>query len=286
MIGTGAVASFLLPKLGALEVPLQLFGAASPRLSALAPLVSPGLGAVCDASEVASHQDWLVVCKSWQNPSKVEQLKAAPPPQRILVLQNGLEPERDWLPLGAQVERALSTYGVASTMPGRVVGGEAGEITVPTGSPWAQLLRRAGLAVNEQDNITLAIWWKLVVNASLNVVAALEGVRNGEALAIPTLRCQILAVADEVASLAEAIGVGLGGDEPVQVVERVARATAGNVCSTLADLRSSRPTEYNSINGALLRLAHEHGVQVPCLEALDRKFSSFLPQPSVHRAAS
>jgi ketopantoate reductase len=69
-------------------------------------------------------------------------------------------------------------------------------------------------------------------------------------------------------------------------MEAVARATAGNVCSTLADLRSGRPTEYDSINGAVLRRGRLAGMSLPALEELDRRFLSLLAERLVHQGAS
>src|SRR5690606_2812271 len=151
----------------------QLFGSPSPRLQALARWTVPERGALSEAAAVAQHDEWLVACNSWQNDEKVDQLRTAPHPERILVLQNGLAPELPWRELSATLERGLVLYGVASVAPGRVSGGERGEIALQRGSRWVQPLRAAGLAVVEREDITAAVWRKLVVNASLNVVAAL-----------------------------------------------------------------------------------------------------------------
>jgi 2-dehydropantoate 2-reductase len=131
-----------------------------------------------------------------------------------------------------------------------------------------------------------AIWRKLVVNASLNVVAALEGYRNGEVLDCPKALRRACLAAGEVADLARALGVPLGESEGAMEMERVARATAGNICSTLADLRAGRATEYESINGTLLRLARARGWSLPVLEDLDRQFALARRRHPIHLAAS
>lgn len=267
VIGTGAVASFLLPRLLPVESRLQIFGSPSPRLHALSALASTA----SDPSAVERQAGWLVCCKTWQNREKVEALATAPAPDRILVLQNGLEPELDWLGLAPVVERGLLTYGVTSVGPGRAAGGEEGEIVLASGSPFVAVLRAAGLRVVEHDDMPAAVWWKLVVNASLNVVAALGGLLNGQVLEHPPSRARARQAALEVAELGRRFGLDLSA-QAVAVMERVAAITAGNVCSTLADLRSGRPTEYESINGALLRLAQAQGVRLPMLEELDREF--------------
>lgn len=280
VIGTGAVASFMVPRLMAAGQVPQVFGSPSPRLAALRDYTS----AVSDPRAVQEHEGWLVLCKSWQNGAKLEQLRSVPRPRTILVLQNGLAPEADWTLPEVSVERGLSTYGLASLGPGLSLGGERGEIVLPLGSVWREVLRAAGLQVREVQEMAPAVWAKLVVNASLNVVAALHDLRNGEVLERPATRRLAAAAAREVACLARHDGVDLQGLDPVQVMEGVARGTAGNICSTLADLRSGRPTEYDSINGAVLRRARALGLALPTLEKLDRRFSALREVGAKRRA--
>lgn len=284
VVGTGAVASFLVPRLREATSDLQVFGAASDRLLAL-----KSFGACNQAARLRPHQEWVIVCKVGQNAEKIRQLRHAPPPQRILVLQNGLSPESDWEAAwpGARVDRALNTYGVRTLSPGVAVGGEQGEITLPRCSPWRQLLAQAGLSVRLTGDIRAAIWKKLLVNASLNVVAAIGNLKNGEVLEEPLARLYAARAAQEVAALARYFRVRLRRVDPVGVMEEVARATSGNICSTLADLRSGRTSEYTAINGELLRLARRYRLRLPVLEELDRQFSMMLSmQGAIRRLAS
>ena len=280
VVGTGAVASFLLPKLQGVNSNLQVFGASSDRLAAL-----DRFGACSNAAELRAHQEWVVVCKVGQNLEKIRQLRHAPPPQRILVLQNGMSPESDWQAAwpGAQVDRGLNTYGVRTVAPGVVVGGEEGEIALPRFSPWHQLLAQAGLSVRPTGDIRAAIWKKLLVNASLNVVAAIGNLKNGEVLEEPLARLYAARAAEEVAALARHFKVRLRRVDPVRVMEEVARATSGNICSTLADLHTGRTSEYDAINGELLRLARRYRLRLPALEELDRQFSMMLSMQSAIR---
>ena len=284
VVGTGAVASFLLPKLAQAGLDLQVFGTASSRLRALGRYRS-----VSSPRRVDPHQDWIVVCKVGQNLGKIRQLRNAPPPRRILVLQNGLSPEADWQAAWpqAKVERGLNTYGVSTVSPGAVRGGEAGEVVIPRFSPWLSVLTKAGLNVRPTGDIRAAIWTKLIVNASLNVVAALGDMKNGEVLEHPLTRSHAAKAALEVTALADYFKVRLKELDPVGLMEGVANATADNICSTLADLRSGRTSEYDAINGELLRLARRYRLRLPMLEELDRQFALMLSMRSaIERLAS
>lgn len=259
-----------------LKSDFQIFGSPSPRLRALDQLYSGGRNdvGVSRSDEVRAHSLWVVAVKTWQNAQKIEMLKDAPRPQAVLVLQNGLDPEASWRQLGCVVERGLSTYGVRSVGPGMIEGGEAGRLTLQQESLFRHPFEQAGLSVEVAAEMRSSVWRKLAVNASLNVVATLYDLRNGEALKLPDGACLIHRVCDEVAQLARCLGVEADPLDYRQHTEHVARQTGHNICSTLADFRAGRPTEYDSINGRLLQLAQHWGVKVPALRSLDERFQA------------
>jgi 2-dehydropantoate 2-reductase len=121
--------------------------------------------------------------------------------------------------------------------------------------------------------MTAAVWWKLVVNGSLNVVASLANLRNGEVLERARTRHWARLAASQVAQTARGLGIEISGRQAMERMEAVARATASNVCSTLADLKSGRPTEYGAINGAILQQASRLGLALDGLRELDRRFA-------------
>jgi 2-dehydropantoate 2-reductase len=122
-----------------------------------------------------------------------------------------------------------------------------------------------------------AVWHKLAVNASLNVVASLYDLKNGEVL-LHRRACPLTRIASlEVQAVASALGIDWGPDSAWEITRTVAANTADNICSTLADLRSGRPTEYEAINGEILKLAGELGLHLPTLDRLHRAFQSSRP---------
>jgi len=52
------------------------------------------------------------------------------------------------------------------------------------------------------------------------------------------------------------------------MVDDVARRTCNNLSSMLQDIRKGKRTEIASINGAIVRLAQERGVEAPINETL------------------
>lgn len=272
IVGTGAVATMLAEKLHESGSRFQVYGVPSDRLRSLETRF-PG----CTVSEpflISRHRFWIVAVKTGQNAEKARLLAGAPTPEAVLVLQNGYRPECDWLGLASRVDRGLSTYGVKSRGPGFVVGGENGSIAVPQGSPFFGLLAGLGFQVSEEAEMKPAIWRKLAVNASLNVVASIYCVRNGETLEIPEAARMIRLASNEVEQVARAQRVDFGPLSGWEITREVALGTADNVCSTLVDLRTGRVTEYEAINGEILDAADRMGLSVPTLRMLDQQFHS------------
>jgi len=131
----------------------------------------------------------------------------------------------------------------------------------------ADLFGRAGLPARVEADMTGAVWWKLLVNAAINPVAALAGVVNGEVARRPTLSALASALAEEGQAVAQAEDVRLPGDDAAAAALETARATGDNRCSMLQDLDAGRPTEIAYLNEAIVRVAERHGVAVPANRA-------------------
>jgi 2-dehydropantoate 2-reductase len=132
----------------------------------------------------------------------------------------------------------------------------------------AALFEAAGLPAVVETDIASHVWGKAVVNAALNPVAALAGVRNGDVAVRPALRAMAEAIAAEGEAAARAEGVGLPYASAAAATIETARATAENRCSMLQDLQNGRPTEIEYLNGAIVRVAERHGLASPANRAV------------------
>ncbi|UYG01500.1 ketopantoate reductase family protein [Halomonas sp. GD1P12] len=138
----------------------------------------------------------------------------------------------------------------------------------------AAQLDRAGLATTAVDDIRRRLWQKLAVNAAINPLVAIHGIRNGE-LRGAAYASDVEAVIREVAAIMalEKIVAPDGGDEQDSwraLVWDVIEGTANNKASMLQDVEAGRPTERAAILGPLIAAARQHGLTVPILEALDK----------------
>lgn len=129
--------------------------------------------------------------------------------------------------------------------------------------PIVALFNNAGLPAHLDPDLNRAVWRKLIVNASINALTALECVPNGALLEQDHLRRRMIALAKETATTARAEGVAIDDAEAELAVLAAATSTARNVSSMRQDLDAGRPTEIEFLNGAVLRLAEAHKLNLP-----------------------
>jgi len=133
------------------------------------------------------------------------------------------------------------------------------------------LLASSGLKARAFDDLRPAQWSKLIFNATVNSVAALTGLphdRHFAAVARPfDLGRLVEGLMDEGKAVAAAVGVALHED-PWEMNVHATRHGSAHYPSMLEDVQAQRPTEIESITGALVREAKGAGVDVPLHAAL------------------
>jgi 2-dehydropantoate 2-reductase len=194
-------------------------------------------------------------------------------PAPVLAVQNGLgvvEEVAGALPgstvLAGVLYQAANTVAegeVAHVANERILVGHLGRAADEVARRIAALLVSAGLSASAEDDMTPHVWGKVLVNAALNPVAALAGVRNGEVASRLSLRALAEVLADEGQAVADAEGIRLPYASAAEAALETARRTADNRCSMLQDLEAGRTTEIDFLNGALVRVGERHGVATP-----------------------
>lgn len=302
IVGTGALACLFAARLATAGIPVAMLGSWQAALQALS---QRGIRltaldeqqsvvrvfATADADEVQGVRQAIVLVKSWQTERAAKQLQRCLTADGVaLTLQNGWgNGEILSELLGAErVALGVTTIGATLIAPGEVRQAGDGIISLdaqPRLAPLIGYLRRAGFGIEICQNLEGLIWGKLVVNAAINPLTALLGVPNGELLHRPTARQLMHRAAEEAARVAKAQGTELPYPDPIEMVEAVARRTAGNLSSMLQDVRRGAPTEIDAICGAVVRAARVVGLPTPTLELLwllvrarvENKADSLLP---------
>lgn len=125
------------------------------------------------------------------------------------------------------------------------------------------VLNHAGFATRISKDINGFIWSKLIINAGINAQTAITRLHNGRLIEFPGTR-EILSMAvSEAVRVAKKKRIKLIYDDPIQKVESVCSATAGNVSSMLQDVLKQKKTEIEYINGAIVRQAKSLGIDAP-----------------------
>jgi 2-dehydropantoate 2-reductase len=119
-----------------------------------------------------------------------------------------------------------------------------------------------------EPEIERALWRKLAINCAINPLTAVHRCRNGELASRPELALLLRQLCDEI----QTIGKAAGQDQAVSglhaTVAAVIAATASNRSSMLQDILARRDTEIDYLNGYLLRLAADQGLEAPRNRAL------------------
>ncbi|MFQ5611408.1 MAG: ketopantoate reductase family protein [Anaerolineae bacterium] len=219
---------------------------------------------------VKSHQ--TVEASRWAAPL----LK---PDGLALTLQNGLGNLEMMAGVLGQdrVLQGVTAHGATLLGPGQVRHAGAGPTHIATRPDRARrveavqrLFERAGLETHLAGDLDALLWGKLIINAGINALTAILRVPNGVLVeSEPATELMAAAVAEAVA-VAQAKGIELPYPDPLARVKEVARATAANRSSMLADVLRAAPTEIDVINGAIVREGKRAGLETPLNQTLVR----------------
>jgi 2-dehydropantoate 2-reductase len=137
----------------------------------------------------------------------------------------------------------------------------------------AEVVEAGGLRAEAFADLRPAQWSKLIFNATVNGVAALTRLPHDFHFAqteeLSHLGHLVRDLVDEGKAVAGAAGVTLH-DDPWEMNVLATQRGNRHFPSTLEDVEAGRPTELESINGAVVREARRLGVPVPLHTALYR----------------
>ncbi|RAP76670.1 ketopantoate reductase family protein [Paenibacillus montanisoli] len=125
----------------------------------------------------------------------------------------------------------------------------------------------AGIEASLSNEMEDVVYHKLLVNAVINPLTAISGVRNGELPADPNRLRWMRALHEESNRILIAAGMA-GNQDAWERLLRICEATAGNESSMLRDVKAGRKTEIDWINGGILRLAERLHLPAPMNEAV------------------
>ena len=153
--------------------------------------------------------------------------------------------------------------GKGDTIIGKSSGGVLGSIRGIAG-----ILNKAGFETKVSRDINGVIWSKLIINVGINALAVATRLHNGRLIEYNGTKEIMRNAVQEAVKVAKRKRIKLMYDDPIQKVEGVAKATAGNICSMLQDVLKKKRTEIDFINGAVIRQAKALNIPTPVNEVL------------------
>lgn len=176
---------------------------------------------------------------------------------------------------GARKEGHCTVYrsGIGQTRLGLTGSYDKAEQLMDKAENLASRLSVAGFPSKLSNDIDKEIYRKLLINAAINPLTAIWRVRNGELLASEDRRALLTDLIEEALEIYNHYGIAYDPDIKAQVLQ-VCRSTANNMSSMLKDVLAGEPTEVNSINGHLVRMARERNIAVPAHEMVWRLVAS------------
>ncbi|AZN40513.1 ketopantoate reductase family protein [Paenibacillus albus] len=198
----------------------------------------------------------------------------------VIALQNGighmdkLRAAMPQAPLYAAVttEGALRTDGhtVQHTGNGSFMVGiwpKSGEKPSKTQKMLLKTMQGAGIELILSNEIENRVFHKLLINAVINPLTAIFGVRNGDLPLDPQRRRLMEALHVESEGILLASGMVSEGDSWQRMLQ-ICEATARNESSMLRDVQGGRMTEVEWINGGIVSLAKKRVLPTPMNDAI------------------
>ena len=233
-----------------------------------------------DVTEAGEVDLVIVGVKAWQVPEAAREMKPLVGTKTTVVpMQNGVD-------AATQLVKELGTEHVVGGLcrivsfvvgPGHIrhagfkpsiIIGELDNRRTDRVVMIEQVFKRAGVEITIAADIQVALWTKFLFIASFSGVGAMAHAPAGVIRSDPKWRNQMIKAMEEIYALAHARGIKLPPDSIDTVMAGVNALPEDATSSMQRDIAAGKPSELESQNGAVVRLARESGVAVPTHELI------------------
>lgn len=138
----------------------------------------------------------------------------------------------------------------------------------------ASAIQAGGLPAQASNEVSKALWAKMLYNCTLNPLGAVLGVHYGALGECAETRAVMDDVMDEIFSVIHAAGYDTfwpdAASYRAEFYGKLLPDTYYHNSSTLQDIRAKRPTEIATLTGVILELGRLHGIATPVNQMLYR----------------
>ena len=219
--------------------------------------------------------DLVIICvKSFHTKSTIEQIKPLlDESTKILTLQNGIgnieiiaETVGEDRVIGGVTSEGATLIDIGKIRhAGRgetIIGAINGKTPVEMRAI-REVFNKVGFETKMSRDIKSLIWSKLIINVGINALTAITRLPNGKLIEYEGTRRILRDAVTEATRIAKRKRIKLIFDDPLAKVEAVCEGTSGNLSSMLQDVLRKKRTEVDFINGVIVRLGQELGIDVP-----------------------
>lgn len=130
-----------------------------------------------------------------------------------------------------------------------------------------ELVTKGGIPSEKTNNIEKDLWAKMLYNCALNPLGAILDVPYGILADNASTQTIMNNIVEEIFNVIVASGYQTHWQKPADFLEvfykKLVPDTAEHKSSTLQDILAKKKTEIDALNGAVIKLAENHQVNVP-----------------------
>jgi 2-dehydropantoate 2-reductase len=219
--------------------------------------------------------DLILICvKSFHTKLTIEQIKPLLTAEtKILTLQNGIGNVEIISELTGEEKVIVGVTNEGATLidvgkirhAGRgetIIGAIDGKTPVQMRA-MREVFNKVGFECKMSRDIKSLLWSKLIINVGINALSAITRLPNGKLIEYEGTKRILRDAVTEAARIAKRKRIKLIFDDPLAKVEAVCEGTQDNLSSMLQDILRKKRTEIDFINGVIVRLGQELGIDVP-----------------------
>ena len=223
------------------------------------------------------HVDYVLCCvKAWQVTAAARAMNPMVGPDTLVVpLQNGVEAPEQLANIldPANVLGGMCAIVAFQASPGHIKHSGANPLIRfghldnrpdPRINALSEVFNHcSGVKSSIPDNVMAAMWQKFMLITPWSGLGAVSRAPIGVLLEQPETRDLLTEAADEIYRLGLAMDIPLPEDSVAKAITTLEGMPPNSTASMQRDLVRGRPSELDAQNGAVVRLAHEAGIDAP-----------------------
>ncbi|MDD5510600.1 MAG: 2-dehydropantoate 2-reductase [Dehalococcoidales bacterium] len=235
---------------------------------------------VATIAEITDPELVILAVKTYDSADAAQQLSGVVNSNTVIIsFQNGIDNDIEIKKYieNAKVFPGLAFLSAVRAAPGLIVqSGELrklvfGDRNVPENEQLQkieEIMRNAGIDARISDNITRDLWQKFILINAFSGMTAVCRASIGAVLSNPVTRRVYARCVREAIEVAKTLGIDIPDNMFDKVMGITEEFTPDSRSSLLVDIETGRPTEIETLNGTLVRLAEQLGIEVPVNELI------------------